>query len=89
MSHTTCSTLYDHVYDDFVGRGYSAAEAAAAAQEAFSACLQRTSTITQATVAVPGGRQHDTGPTHPRSEHRLGGSNGSSSRNKSETRYNR
>jgi hypothetical protein len=63
-----CADMYDRTYREFIQRGYTASEAASAAQEAFSACVSRESEQHQAqpTVTIPGGRAPDRGPVHTR-----------------------
>jgi hypothetical protein len=62
-----CQDIYDTTYKSFISLGYTTAEAADAAKEAYSACLQRSGVVSQQTVAVPGGRTVDKGPVAPRS----------------------
>ena len=67
-----CQTVYDQTYDDWLARGYTAAQAGDAAQAAFQSCLERSATVAIPNVSVPGGRQADPGPGTSRLRKTLG-----------------
>ena len=63
-----CHDIYDSTYKAFISRGYTPAEAADAAREAYSACLQRAGTVVAPTIATASGRISDKGPVRERAQ---------------------